>query len=40
MIPKNATCMSGMIQNDIIEVMSAMVSESVAQDVNSADVPW
>ena len=40
MIPKNATCMSGMIQNDVIEVMSAMVSESVAQDVNSADVPW
>jgi hypothetical protein len=39
-IPKNANYTSPVIQNEIIEILSDMVRESVVADIRNADVPW
>jgi hypothetical protein len=39
-IPKNATYLSGQMQNDVIEILNQLVMENVASDIKSADVPW
>jgi hypothetical protein len=39
-IPKNANYTSPAIQNEIIEILSDMVRESVVADIRNADVPW
>ena len=38
-IPANATYKSPDIQNDVIDIMAKMVTQSVVNDVNGADVP-
>ena len=38
-IPSNATYTSPDIQNDVIDIMAKMVTDSVVHDVNNADVP-
>ena len=38
-IPANATYKSPDIQNDVIDIMVKMVTQSVVNDVNGADVP-
>ncbi|KAH0816091.1 hypothetical protein GEV33_006700 [Tenebrio molitor] len=39
-IPKNANYTSPAIQNEIIEILSDIVRESVVADIRNADVPW
>jgi hypothetical protein len=39
-IPKNANYTSPAIQNEIIEILSDMVRESVVANIRKADVPW
>ena len=39
-IPKNATYLSPAIQNNIIDLMTSMVRNDVAKNVQTADVPW
>ncbi len=39
-IPANAKYTSWKIQNEVIDMMSEMVANSVATDVKTADVPW
>jgi hypothetical protein len=39
-IPQNASYCSPEIQNDVIATLAEIVTESVAADIKSADVPW
>jgi hypothetical protein len=39
-IPRNATYLSPEIQNDVIQILTDCVRESIVDDVKNADVPW
>lgn len=39
-IPKNATYTSPEIQNEIIQIMAAIVRECIVTDIKNSDVPW
>ena len=39
-IPQNATYMSAMFQNEVVDLMSSMVREAIVANINTADIPF